>query len=107
MSHFLEFGVSGYQRLRESSLEILPSQRTNEREFAHLKGGEGAHAAVFCSQFIDTIKAGKDAGKPSSDADAAVQLIFDELKVKCSVMYNPSTVKECGFTASKNGTSMC
>ena len=22
-------------------------------------------------------------------------------------MYNPSTSKECGFTASKNGTSMC
>jgi hypothetical protein len=74
--------------LRESSLEILPSQRTNEREFAHL-GGEGAHAAVFCSQFIDTIKAGKEAGKTSSDAEAVVQLIFDELKVKCGVMYNP------------------
>ena len=22
-------------------------------------------------------------------------------------MYNPSTGKECGFTAGKNGTSMC
>ena len=28
-------------------------------------------------------------------------------KLKCGVMYNPSTSKECGFTASKNGTSMC
>ena len=83
--------------MKESSLEILPSQRTNEREFAHLKGGEGVHAAVFCSQFIDdTIKAGKKAGKSSSEAEAeaeaVVQLIFDELKVKCGVMYNPIKV---------------
>ncbi|OEU06332.1 hypothetical protein FRACYDRAFT_254884 [Fragilariopsis cylindrus CCMP1102] len=49
----------------------------------------------------------KDTGKPSSDAEAVVQLIFNELKVECCVMYNPSTGKECGFTASKNGTSMC
>ena len=59
LSHFLEFMKSGHKRLRENSLEILPSQRTNEREFLHLKGGEGAHDSVFCSQFIDTIKAGK------------------------------------------------
>jgi len=60
-----------------------------------LKGGEGVHAAVFCSQFIDdTIKAGKKAGKSSSEAEAeaVVQLIFDELKVKCGVMYNPIKV---------------
>ena len=79
--------------MKESSLEILPSQRTNEQEFAHLKGGERVHAAVFCSQFIDdTIKAGKKAGKSSSEAEAVVQLIFDELKVKCGVMYNPIKV---------------
>ena len=35
-----------------------------------------------------------------------MQLIFDELKVKCGVMNNPSAGKECGFTAGKNGTSM-
>ena len=30
LAHYLEFGKSGYQRLKDSNLEILPSHRTNE-----------------------------------------------------------------------------
>ena len=35
------------------------------------------------------------------------QVIFDELKIKCGVVYNPKTGIPTGITASKNNKSMC
>ena len=101
LAHFLEFGKSGYNQLRETSLEILPCVRTNERELVHLRGGEESNAAVFAAQFADALK-----GENQTQHEVIVQIIFDELKVKCGVAYNPKTGKEYGFTASKSGRSM-
>ena len=36
LSHYLQFGPAGYERLRESSLETLPSQMRNEYILSHL-----------------------------------------------------------------------
>ena len=88
--------------MRESSLEILPSQRSNEIELSHLRGGDGCHAVRFASQFVDAMKSGVRSGQ----IQPPVQLIFDEIKIKCGVAYNASTGKETGFTASKNQNSM-
>ena len=55
LSHFLEFGKTGCKRLRENSLEILPSVSTNERELRFVVGGDGCHVPRFTSQFMDAI----------------------------------------------------
>eukprot|EP00536_Pseudo-nitzschia_multiseries_P008597 jgi/Psemu1/20791/gm1.20791_g len=85
LAYFLDYGKSGYNRLKESSLEILPSLRTNERELSYLSGG--------------------DEWEPVK-GEMFVQIIFDETKDRCGVAYNPITGKETGFTASKNGTTL-
>ena len=35
-----------------------------------------------------------------------IQLIFDEIKIRCGVAYNASTGKEIGFTSSKAAKSL-
>ena len=103
LAHFLEHGKTGHNRLRESSLEILPCQRTNEREPVHLRGGEGCHAARFAAQFADVLKAReKDARKEIQSLEhIPVHLIFDEIKVRQGVAFNASNGQVFGFTASK------
>ena len=103
LAHYLQFGKTGYQHLKESSLEILPSDRTNERSLAYLRGGDGCHVPRFSSQFADALKSSKLAGPHH---ETAVQIIFDEIKVRSGVVYNPKTGKESGFTASKNGATI-
>eukprot|EP00536_Pseudo-nitzschia_multiseries_P010146 jgi/Psemu1/25142/gm1.25142_g len=102
LAYFLDYGKSGYNRLKESSLEILPIIRTNKRELSNLRGGDGAHAVHFSAQFADALQGRKEPVK----GEMFVQIIFDEIKVRCSVAYNPITGKETGFTASKNGTTL-
>eukprot|EP00536_Pseudo-nitzschia_multiseries_P009562 jgi/Psemu1/23564/gm1.23564_g len=68
LAYFLDYGKSGYNRLKESS--------TNERELSYLRGGDGAHAVCFSAQFADALQGRKE------------------------------PVKETGFTASKNGTTL-
>ena len=65
-------------------------------------GGDGPHAVRFSSQFFDAM----NTGKSTSEEETAVQIIFDEMQLKCGVAYNPMTGKESGFTASKNGRTM-
>eukprot|EP00536_Pseudo-nitzschia_multiseries_P002489 jgi/Psemu1/5661/gm1.5661_g len=89
LAYFLDYGKAGYNRLKESSLEILPSQRTNECELSCLRGEDGAHAVWFSAQFVD-----------------ALQIRKEPVKVRCGVAYNPITGKETGFTTSKNGTTL-
>ena len=103
LAHFLEHGKTGHNRLRESSLEILPCQRTNEREPVHLRVGEGCHAARFAAQFADVLKAReKDARKEIQSLEhIPVHLIFDEIKVREGVAFNISNGQVFGFIASK------
>ena len=96
-------GKIGYDQLRNSSLEILPSQRTNERTLAHLRGGKGYHVARFAAQFVDVIKS----RKKYSNIKIEAQIIYNELKIKYGIAYNPNTGIATGITASKNGASMC
>ena len=60
LSYYLQYGKAGYDRLRQSTLEILHSQRTNERTLVHLRGGKGCHVARFAAQFVDVIKIRKN-----------------------------------------------
>ena len=55
LSHYLNYGKSAYNQIRESSLDILPCIRSNEYYFSHLRGGTGSHCARFASQFFDAI----------------------------------------------------
>ena len=103
LSYYLQHGKSGCDRLRQSSLEILPSQKTNERTLVHLRGGKGCHVARFAAQFVDVMKSRKNYSNETIEA----QIIYDELKIKCGIAYNPKTGIPTGITASKNGKSMC
>ena len=78
-------------------------QRTNERTLAHLRGGKGCHVARFAAQFLDVMKSRKNYSNEQIEA----QIIYDELKIKCGIAYNPKTGIPTGITASKNGKSMC
>eukprot|EP00536_Pseudo-nitzschia_multiseries_P005420 jgi/Psemu1/12527/gm1.12527_g len=102
LAYFLDYGKFGCSVLKESSLEILPSQRTNKRELSYLRGGDGAHAVQFSAQFSDALQDRKEPVK----GEMFVQIIFDEIKVRCGVVYNQITGKETGFTASKNGATL-
>ena len=42
-----------------------------------------------------------------SNEQIEAQIIYDELKIKCGIAYNPKTGTPTGITASKNGKSMC
>ena len=103
LSHYLNYGKSAYNQLRESSLEILPCIRSNDYYFSHLRGGPGSHCARFASQFFDAINY---EGNKSRKEEIVVQVIFDEIKIQCGVGYNAKTGKEIGFTSSKNGKMM-
>ena len=103
LSHYLQFGPAGYERLRESSLETLPSQRTNERTLSHLRGGSGCHVVKFAAQFVDVMRS----SRKNKEEEIVAQVIFDELKIKYGVVYNPKTGIPTGITASKNNKSMC
>ena len=46
LSHYLQFGKTAYNQLRECSLEVLPSERTNEYRLSLLRGGSGCHVAL-------------------------------------------------------------
>ena len=82
LSHYLQFGKTSYNQLRESSLEIYPSPRTNETSLSVLRGGSGSHVAKFASQFADIIESKNN---KSNGKIVAIQLLFDEIKIKCGV----------------------
>ena len=87
LSYYLQYGKVGYDQLKQSSLEISPSQRINERTLAHLRGGKGCHVARFAAQFVDVMKSRKNYSNEQIEA----QIIYDELKIKCGIAYNPKT----------------
>ena len=67
-----------------------------------MRGGNGAHAVRFSSQFFYAA----NRGKSLFEEETVVQIIFDEIKVKCGVAYNPMTGEESGFIANINGIAM-
>ena len=60
LSYYLQYGKAKYDQLKQSTLGILPSQRTNERTLVHLRGGKGCHVARFAAQFVDVMKSRKN-----------------------------------------------
>ena len=60
LSYYLKYEKAGYDQLRQSILEILPSQKTNERTLAHLWVGKGCRVARFAAQFVDAMKSRKN-----------------------------------------------
>ena len=102
LSYYLQYGKAKYDQLKQSTLGILPSQRTNEHTLAHLQGGRGCHIARFTTQFIDVTKSRKS----NSDEKIVAQIIYNELKIKYGITYNPKTGIPTSITASKNGKSM-
>jgi len=102
IAHWLAFGKSGLDSLRENSLEIIPSLRTVEREFSHLRAGGSMHCPSKCALFHDVLAA---AGALTND-QAPIQILFDEIKLRSGVWYNCNTKVVHGFAASKNGKTL-
>ena len=63
---------------------MLPTQRTNENTLDHFMGGRGCHVARFAAQFVDEMKNRNN----YSNKQIKAQITFDELKIKCRIVYN-------------------
>ena len=57
----------------------------------------------FAAQFVDVMRS----SRKNKEEVIVAQVIFDELKIKCGVVYNPKTAIPTGITASKNNKSIC
>ena len=57
IAHWLAFGKTGLDSLRENSLEIIPSLRTVEQEFSHFRFGESIDCPSKCALFHDVLAA--------------------------------------------------
>jgi len=102
IAHWLAFGKTGLNSLRENSLEIIPSLRTVEREFSYFRAGESEHCPSKCALFHDVLAA----AQRLTDKKVPVQILFDEIKLRSGVWYNCNTKVVHGFAASKNGTTI-
>ena len=57
----------------------------------------------FAAQFVDVMRS----SRKNKEEEIVAQVIFDELKIKCGVVYNPKTGIPTGITASKNNKTKC
>ena len=99
---FLEDGRKGLNKLRERSIKCVPSLRTVQREYAHIRVGESWHCPLYCAMFYDVLA---DIGA-LEDRTTPVQLMFDEIKLKCGIWFNCTTNEIYGLTPTKNATSL-
>ena len=73
---------------------------TNERTLSHLRDGSGCHVVKFVAQFVDVMRSSRK--DKEEEIVVVAQVIFDELKIKCGVVYNSKTGIPTGITTSKN-----
>ena len=99
---FLEDGRKGLKKLKSDSIECVPSLRTIQREYSSMSHGEHSHCPSHCAMFADIL----EANGYMKEGTPTVQVLFDEIKLKCGIWFNCTTNDIYGLTPSGHATSL-
>ena len=99
---FLEDGQKGLNKLKSHSIECVPSLQTVQREYSSMSHGEHSHCPSNCAMFVDILTA----NGYMKEGTPTVQVLFDEIKLKCGIWFNCTTNDIYGLTPSGHATSL-
>ena len=99
---FLRRWTKRVEQAGKESIECVPSLQTVQREYSSMSHGEHTHCPSNCAMFVDIL----EENGYMKEGTPAVQVLFDEIKLKCGIWFNCTTNDIYGLTPSGNTTSL-